>query len=609
MTGCSLLWTRPALSFALSGQFRGWRQSVPPCSLSWPRASRFWCSSHSRSRAPIQGGGDSNAGWAAHRAEIGELPESLYHYDRFRAIRGRVTDEEGKPVEGALVRCVKVESLVDVAKAGTPSASGWKVPIEAKISTGADGRYEFTHLPVGARTFFYSASGRDLAPAIKDLVVVQDGLGAQLDVALSRPKVLRVELGWSFIVPVSRFYLIPHRWWPEMVTVPVARGASAVEFRGLGGPFRKGLIAVSGSGNESPLRVIARYDLDRSEKITLPRPGKAASRFDLPEAGGLEAADQPLTSAVCHFYAAMSPVALFWVPEGDIGPLGLSLVQLLRSSAAQSTRGTVRGFSLNPFLPVIVRSPLDSGVLTWTNEASEFEIDGLPAGTYRARAIDLFGRVTFASGAHVGMGQRPVRHARLSTRLEPGESESREVAGCVRWEGGIPAPKAEVYLQHAGDFRRYLQRSETDDGGFFRFGGVPGGEPYFVFALPPGERAAVRRFDFFSVPSYTREFWHDLVLSPHRLKGQLPGRQTDSGLQLLGIDPGGGKRFLWSFAASENGRFSLANVPHGRYCLQVSPPRGSGAAALQSAQFEVSEGESEVMVKWPSSASKSLGPG
>ena len=192
------------------------------------------------------GGGNSNAGWAAHRAEITELPESLYHYDRFRAIRGRVTDEDGKPVAGALVRCVKVESLVDVAKAGMPTASGWKLPVEAEITTGRDGRYEFTHLPVGARTFFYSAPGRDLAPRDQGFGGCPGRIGAQLDVSLPHPKDLRVELGWSFMVPAGRFHLIPHRWWPEIVTIPVHRGASTVEFRALGGPFRKGLVAVSG---------------------------------------------------------------------------------------------------------------------------------------------------------------------------------------------------------------------------------------------------------------------------------------------------------------------------------------------------------------------------
>ena len=65
------------------------------------------------------------------------------------------------------VRCVKVESLVELARDWLATSSGWKLPIEAEISTGEDGRYEFPHLPVGARTFFCSAPGRELAPAIK----------------------------------------------------------------------------------------------------------------------------------------------------------------------------------------------------------------------------------------------------------------------------------------------------------------------------------------------------------------------------------------------------------------------------------------------------------
>ena len=59
--------------------------------------------------------------------------------------------------------------------------------------------------------------------------------------------------------------------------------------------------------------------------------------------------------------------------------------------------------------------------------------------------------------------------------------------GFVRWESGVPAQKAEVYIQHAGNFRRYLQRAETDANGYFKCAGVPGGEPYIAFAVPRGE--------------------------------------------------------------------------------------------------------------------------
>ena len=144
------------------------------------------------------------------------------------------------------------------------------------------------------------------------------------------------------------------------------------------------------------------YDLDRRESIVLTRPGERASRLDVPEAGGLEPWGEPLTPAVRLFYAAMSPIALFWVPDVDIGPLRLPLEELVRSFAAHAEHGAVRGFSPSPFLPVLVRSRWSGDVLTWTSEASEFEISGLPSGTYRTRALDLFGRVTFASGAKWG---------------------------------------------------------------------------------------------------------------------------------------------------------------------------------------------------------------
>jgi hypothetical protein len=91
---------------------------------------------------------------------------------------------------------------------------------------------------------------------------VQDGLGAQLNVTLERPAILRVTLMPAPVRSVvmnahgrklsatrepapARLYLIPHRWWPALATAVVPPGRSSVEFRGIGGPLRKGLIAAS----------------------------------------------------------------------------------------------------------------------------------------------------------------------------------------------------------------------------------------------------------------------------------------------------------------------------------------------------------------------------
>jgi hypothetical protein len=290
--------------------------------------------------------------WRKHHEESHKLPDELFHRDRFRAIRGRVSDEDGKPVHRALVRCVRLEGLVELARAGMPSASKWTLPIEAETTADEQGRYEFPYLPVGGRTFFYSAPGRDLAPAIKDLVVVQDGLGAQLDVTLARPAVLRVKLEPARMPSVvmrgvdrvirdrarqpspSRLHLIPHRWWPTLPTVALPQGEGSkevktphsqeVEFRGLGGPLRKGLIAASGPEESSPLRIVGRYDLDQSAEVVITGIKTVTSQFDLPESAGIESWRFPMRASHRLFYAVMSPIALFWPVVGDDQPLWLA---------------------------------------------------------------------------------------------------------------------------------------------------------------------------------------------------------------------------------------------------------------------------------------------
>jgi hypothetical protein len=92
-------------------------------------------------------GSRSNAVWRKHHEDSHKLPDELFHRDRFRAIRGRVSDEDGKPVAGALVRCVRLESLVELARAGVPSASTWRLPIEAETTADEQGRYEFPICP------------------------------------------------------------------------------------------------------------------------------------------------------------------------------------------------------------------------------------------------------------------------------------------------------------------------------------------------------------------------------------------------------------------------------------------------------------------------------
>ena len=184
----------------------------------------------------------------------------------------------------------------------------------------------------------------------------------------------------------------------------------------------------------------------------------------------------------------------------------------------------------------------------------------------------------------------------LGAKVDADEPESREVMGFVRSEGGLPVAKAAVYMQHQTNFRRYLRRVETDDQGYFQFAGVPGGEPYFVFALPPGDITAMRHYDYFGVPALLREVWRELTLHPHRVTGLVEAASAESVFQLVHVDEGK-ERVLWSFRAEPSGRFTITNVPHGRYRVQTLPAKRGRVA--RSLPLEVKDGGSEVFVQWP----------
>jgi hypothetical protein len=321
----------------------------------------------------------------------------------------------------------------------------------------------------------------------------------------------------------------------------------------------------------------------------------------LPEAAGIEPWSFPVRANQRLFYSVLSPIALFWPIVGEDQPLRFvqpsdpvsPIVLKLPTSGASS----VRGFAPHPFLPVLVESRSGGSWLGWTNDASEYEVGGLPAGSFRVRALDLFGTVTFASGASVHDGLT-ISPERLWAKVDLQEPESREVMGFVRWENGAPAARAVVFMQNTYDFRKFVRRVVADEHGFFRFAGVAGDEPYFVFALPPGEEGAIRLFEYFGAASYQREIWRSLALHPHKVVGSLPdGLPTETLLQLVRID-GNAERSPWSFRAGVDGRFTIANVPDGLYRVQAPPRQGGGQGVARSAPFAVGDGRPETTLRW-----------
>ena len=194
--------------------------------------------------------------------------------------------------------------------------------------------------------------------------------------------------------------------------------------------------------------------------------------------------------------------------------------------------------------------------------------------------------------------------------------------GLVRWENGAPAPNAVVFMQHAYDFRKYVRRVECDGTGFFRFSGVHGDAPYFLFALPPGNSDAMRLFDHFGVGNLTREVWRELTLHPHRVTGAVPappeprrastgrtgrlpqkknsessaaGIHDDAELHLARLE-NGKERIVWTFRAGSSGKFTVANIPHGRY--RVRAVQAAAKTDHYSLALDVGDAQFETAVRW-----------
>lgn len=221
--------------------------------------------------------------WQRHFQACQGNPEELYLQDRFRAIRGRVVDGVGKPVAGVVVQAVPVGTLLRLADVGEMSTSKWTLATSAKTLTSLDGTYEFPHLPVGLYTIFYAASGH--APAIRNLISVQDGLGAVLDIELGSSLSLHVNCEGA-VHARTMMRLVPQQWWFTLPAAVIERGGKRTEFFGLGGPVRKGLIVASDPDESSPWKVVGRFDLDKSSEATVTQKAFPATRADIPESSG-----------------------------------------------------------------------------------------------------------------------------------------------------------------------------------------------------------------------------------------------------------------------------------------------------------------------------------
>lgn len=604
--------------------------------------------------------------WQNHRQACLKSPEEIYHRDRARAVRGIVHASEGKPVPGARVQCVRLTSLLELARRNTTTADLWSGLVETETITDSQGRYEFPHLSEGCRTICASASG--FASDVQNMVLTQDGSGATVDFNLDAPKTLRVQLRHTGNHRL-RIQLVPNRWWPELLSRDIGAGTTEVEFSGIGGPFKKGLIVVSDlSSPSSEWKPKAAYNLDRSGDVTVSFiTNYIPSSHDVPEAECVHAVHpwpDGTSEAKRLFFSMLTPVALFWQTDqpvqssasADFSGQGLALrpenrdlrmyvpnsfggllspralfwpTDLLSQTSAsgdsanqaprvrKATSG-LHGYGPNPFLPVLIESRDGRAWLEWTSGASEFELVNVPAGLYRVRSFDTFGKMSFARGLVASPSEVADLKSGLGDRIQLDEPRSREVMGFVRWENGSPAQNAEVFLQDAANFRRFLERVVTNENGFFSISNVPAAQ-YVSFALPPNDENSMKNFIYPYVKETPREVWLDFTLSPHRIVGQRPEVGSSKRLELLREDPEvqaclfwpvtsgmipwavpislkGQERVVWAVTPTEGGQFKISNVPHGRYKVRTAS-EGS-AAAITSLPFVI-ERDLVTTVRWP----------
>jgi hypothetical protein len=527
--------------------------------------------------------------WQVHRDACLRVPPEAYHVDRARELRGVIRDTEGRPIAGGLVRCVLLRSLARLAQQVHSIPVSWSDLVEAETRTDSDGRYSFPSLPEGTRMVCVSAPG--FAPAVRGPIIVQDGMGARVDMTLDPPETLRIRIERVGRGEMRRVYLVPYRWWPDLFFHDVTD--SDVEISGLGGPFRQGLVLLTSSEKSTDWKIIGSYDLDRSHDVTLSSVTET-SVGTIPEAACLAPWRSNKLEADRLFFSMLSPIALFW-PVADArrperAPSGTS------SYDATSSGGGLRGYARGAFLPILIESRDGRAWFEWSSEASEFERAGLAPGVYRVRSLNVLGQVSFARGLVASPSGVTELETALNEQIRLDDPSSREVMGVVRWEDGHAVEGAEVFFQDSTNFRRFLKRVQTDGRGFFRVPGVPGGARYFIFALPPQDKRAMKDLIFLQVESTRREVWVDLMLSPHNVVGRLADLEKGARVELVRKERNGPERVVWTTVPEQGGQFEITNVPHGSYFVRAMSAMYQPVAV--SSPFAI-ERETTAVVRWP----------
>lgn len=533
-------------------------------------------------QSSLSGRSEMQTYWKRHREECLKTPLSEYTKDRSRALRGVVRNAQGEPVADASVLCLSLPLLHVFVSQSQFSTDGWKGLVEVETRTDAHGRYVFPNLDVGTRTICVDAKG--YAPATENMITVEDGMAPRVDVHLEPPKTLRVR-SEPAAGKELRVCLLSNQWWPEPMLAVTTGGVA--QFDRLGDAFSRGIVLVESSAEESGWVPAASYDLAIANEIVV-TPGAPfeASPENLPEIASMQFPERPLDEATRKFFALHSPMALAWsTTEAEIADADLG----------NSKSGDLSGFAGGAFLPVLL-TPQDGGPsqLTFSSEASQYEVMNIPAGMYRVRGYQRRGSFTFARTAVVRPGMKTRLESGLTEEIDFEEENEYEIQGMVTAANGQPIQNAAVVVQDVQNFRSFLEQAKTDEMGFFSVAKVRPGRRYFAFATPPNAQNAVRNFSYFMVSGDLREVFVDLKLYENRVVGRLPSLIQADHLELVEEDSSdGGGSFLWKFTPDERGAFLVENVPPGSYFVRTENP----TVPMRSFNFTCGETGS-VEVQW-----------
>ncbi len=565
-----------------------------------------------------------------HRDRCLRLPESVYHVDRSRAVHGIVTDTSGKPLAGVRVYSIAISQLANELAKSRGLISDIKHHICRATETNEKGAYEFPSHPIGAYTLLYSS--RDYAPFTYELAIVQDGVRTNLDAVLKMPRTLTVTFAKPTTEPI-KLTIVPNKWWLSTTkAIEVSRDTRTIEISQLGGPFDSGIILVSSTTDGVSLAPVGQFDLSLQDHIVVDlsrRPQGHIPEFrsisgiefhteqeaDLrrllkPKFRSLIGLDFPgrkWTLDERIFYGISSPaVTLLTVPAARHDSVGSARLRLpehsevdRRLGGRQRLRpepdGSVRGFGVHAFLPILLESSSELNSIAWASDAAEFFIYDLPQGYYRARAVRSSGRYTFSRGVSVKANGQTRLATTVNDWVDYENPLSREVMGFVRWENGQPAGGATVVMQNLSNFRAYLQSATTDEHGYFRFARVPPHANYFLFAAPDKSGNAMKNFAYLSSHQVVRESWSELVVYPHEADGVLAKSSKDAYVRILHQN---GKQELqiWSTLVGEKGAFRISNLPHGRYVALGR--RTTNAEEVRSKPFDINDKHQHAHIQW-----------